>query len=85
MKPKFNQKFYDTFTKDELDIVLSYSFLVGYDCIVINTELYFFELSADVKDILDIYYDCTKSDANGILTKDEFLKLLQSSQKEKSG
>jgi len=84
MKIKLKQKFYDTFTKNELNTIFHLSFLIGDDCIVINTKQYFFELSINKADKLIIYYSSNDNlSDDGILTKEKFLELLQTSSKEK--
>ena len=83
-KQEFHPLFLENFTQDELDDLAENYFCIGYDCIVIITDKYFFELSADVGAELDIYYEETERDSvseivGGTLTKEEFMQLYQQS------
>ena len=76
---KFNQFFLDIFTNEELKDIVANAMVVTENCIIIQTIDYFFELSANVGDKLDIYCDANKNDTQAQLTKDEFIKLYKSS------
>jgi len=78
-KIDFHQRFLDAFTTKQLEDIVNYATVVGDTCIVIVTEDYFFELSADIGDSLDIYCESNKTNKSIPLTKEEFLKLYKSS------
>ncbi len=80
MKPaniKFNQRFLDLFSNDELQNIIGKSISFSADCIVISTDTHFCELSADMGDALEIYCDEHSNDTAKMLTKDEFMTLFQ--------
>jgi hypothetical protein len=78
-KIDFHQRFLDAFTTKQLEDIVNYATFVGKNCIVIVTEDYFFELSADIGDRLDIYCESNKDNKSIPLTKEEFLELYRSS------
>ena len=83
-KQEFHPLFLENFTQEELDDLAENCFCVGYICIVIITDKYFFELSADLGSELDIYYeenewDCVNEVVSDTLSKDEFMRLYQQS------
>lgn len=69
----FNKNFYDVFTKEELDELVSLSVAYGENCICISQNDSFIELSADTSDKLEISYSQGKN--SQILTKEELLKI----------
>ena len=71
----FHPYFLDVFTVKELEDIIKYATVVTKKCIVIATEDYFFELSADIGNKLDIYCDRNKNGTQQKVTKDEFIKL----------
>jgi hypothetical protein len=78
LKEIFHPKFFEVFNEDELKEIYEKSCCGGYSCYVIFNEKYFFELSADLGDELEIYCDECESNENGeILDKEEFFKRLR--------
>ena len=75
---KFNQKFLDIFSTDELEDIIDNAISFNANCIIIATETHFFELSADMGNELDIYCDGHSNDTAKKLRKDEFMKLYKS-------
>jgi hypothetical protein len=71
---KFNEIFFNTFTKDELIKMSKDAVAVSEDCIVIVTEVYFFQLDIDTtKNEVIIYSQEHKQDSlPKILTKGDF-------------
>jgi hypothetical protein len=78
-KIKLHQRFLDVFTSKELKEIVKSATAVGEKCIIISTTDYFFELSADIGDKLDIYCVENKNNTQLKLTKDEFIKLYKNS------
>jgi len=78
MQP-LNPKFHNTFSSKELETLINDATASSYDTIVIATEDYFFELSSDRGEELEIYCDEHSNSSNRILSKEEFLKLYPSS------
>jgi len=74
-----NPKFYQVFSQEELDTISQNATALSHDVIVIATDEYFFELSADVGEELEIYCDNYSDNTARTLNKEEFLKLYQSS------
>jgi len=78
LKELFHPKFFEVFNEDELKEIYEKACCGGYECYVIFNEKYFFELSADIGEKLDIYCDECENYENGeILDRDEFLKRLR--------
>jgi len=71
-----NQKFHDLFSKQEIEKILEVATLYNSDVVVANTKKYFFELSADLSDKLEIYFDNQITEGRS-LSKEEFLKQLE--------
>lgn len=71
-----NQKFHNLFSKEEMKKILDIVTLYNDDIIVIHTDKYFFELSADLSDKVEIYFDNQTTEGR-ILSKDEFLKKIK--------
>lgn len=78
-KINFHPNFLELFSKDELEDIVENAISVSKDCIVIITKDYFFELSADVGESLNIYCDDNTCNKDQKLTKDEFMKLYKKS------
>jgi len=79
LKELFHPRFFEIFNEDELREIDEKSCVCSYECYVIFNEKYFFELSADIGDELEIYCDEPLADyENGeVLDKDEFFKRLR--------
>jgi len=76
---QLDAKFLEFFTQKELEEILEAASVYSKECIVIFTQKYFFELSADMGSKLELYYDHNyKNGVGGLLTKEEFLSLLRS-------
>jgi hypothetical protein len=75
----FNQKFLDIFTKKEFNEIVANTSLLAEDCIILLTEAYFFELSADIGETLKIYCIDNETDVGKLLTKEQFLTLYKKS------
>jgi len=71
-----NQKFHDFFSKQEIEKILEVATLYNSDVVVANTEKYFFELSADFSDEIEIYFDNQITEGSS-LSKEEFLEKLE--------
>ncbi len=71
-----NQKFHNLFSKKEMKKILNIATLYNDDIIVIHTEKYFFELSADLSDKVEIYFDNQTTEGK-IISKNEFLEKLK--------
>ena len=69
-----NQKFHDTFSYEELKRILKAAIAYNNNVIVICTSKLFFELSADMGDHLQIYFEDEITKENKLLSKEEFLK-----------
>ena len=82
-KADIDGKFYEYFTEEELEKVLRMASVWGHSCIVISTEKYFFELSADLGEGIEIYYDEQGNEErnHGIIDKVTFFNLLEASSK----
>ncbi len=72
---KLDKKFFGMFTADELNTIIRRAIAFGRYCIVINTEKYFCELSADMGEKLELYIEINNKSKN--LSKEQFLKLLK--------
>jgi len=77
LKELFHPKFFEVFNEDELKEIYERAFCGTEECYVIFNQKYFFELSADIDDELEIYCDeCETYDKGEVIDKDEFLKRL---------
>ncbi|SFP84773.1 hypothetical protein [Hydrogenimonas thermophila] len=78
LKELFHPKFFEVFNEDELKEIYERSFCGTEECYVIFNQKYFFELSADIDDELEIYCDeCTTYNKGEVIDKYEFLKRLR--------
>ena len=78
LKELFHPKFFEVFNEDELKEIYDRAFCGTEECYVIFNQKYFFELSADIGDELEIYCDeCATYDKGEVIDKDEFLKRLR--------
>ena len=57
LKELFHPRFFETFSDNELREIYEKSCLCTYECYVILNEKYFFELSANTDNKLEIYCD----------------------------
>jgi len=78
-KIDLHQRFLDVFTDEELEDIIENAMVITENCIMINTKDYFFELSSDIRDKLDIFCYNSINSSEGKLTKIEFIKLYKSS------
>ncbi len=74
-KTTLHQKFLEFFSRDELEDIVKNSAVVSDNCIIIQTQENFFELSIDIGKKLDIYCNNNSNAIERKLSKDEFLKL----------
>ena len=74
---ELHQRFNDTFTFDELKEILDRASVISDYSILISTKKYFFELSADIGNSLDIFCYDNENHSEKKLTKEEFIKLYQ--------
>lgn len=73
-----NSKFRDIFTQKELQEIVKYASTYSEECIVIMNEKYFFELSADMSDDVEIYCDEHENSTGRLISKQEFMEIYRS-------
>ncbi|MDQ7060406.1 MAG: hypothetical protein Q9M43_04500 [Sulfurimonas sp.] len=76
---EFNPKFLKLFNEIELRDIVKSASAYGNDCLVVTTEDYFFELSADIGNEVEIYCENNTSFEANKLSKEEFLHLYKTS------
>lgn len=72
-----NSKFLKVFSEDELKDIMDNATSISTNCIVIATENNYFELSADIEDVLDVYCDEYNNSSAKKLSKDEFMSYIK--------
>lgn len=72
-KIQLNSKFIKLFDKAQLKDIVKHASLLSQDCIVIATNTYFFELSADRGNEIEIYCDEYSNITGRKLSKDNFM------------
>jgi len=76
----YNIKFLDSFTKEEMKDIVDNATVVIENCIMINTKDYFFELSIDNNEEVDIFCYSSVDSSENKLSKLEFIKFYKSNQ-----
>ena len=79
IKGSLDKKFLEFFNEDELQEIERMAWIFEGSCILINTEKYLFELSADMGEGVEIYYDNNSSNESEIIDKKLFFELLRES------
>jgi len=67
---QLDAKFLELFTQEELKEIIEAASIYSKECIVIFTQKYFFELSADMGSNLELYYDHNYKNGVGGLLRD---------------
>lgn len=77
IKGSLDKKFFEFFSEEELQEIERMAWIFEGSCILINTEKYFFELSADMGDGVELYFANNSCDEGGIIDKKLFFELLR--------
>ena len=77
---KFNEKFLKFFSKEELEEILSKASIYSEDVIYLNLDCGDIEISADIKDEIDIWF-LDNNFQEKILSKEELLDLIKKCEK----